>query len=712
MAQLGAAFLESPVEVAVLDRGGIIRQVNEAWRRFARENEAPELAERSVGLNYVELCRTASGPESTAGREAAAGIEAVLSGRLPSFALDYPCNSPTRRRYFRLDVVPVAGGNGGALVTHTKLAEYKRSATPADEVIDMKVRPLDEVVDETGQITEWQTIVRSSLTSGAQRLHTPLAERRDVHGTDGELPPRFVGLLDALADPVALYGTTGRMVRVNRAYVEIFALDRNPEYFSLPTAEQIQILHVRDAVTGRPINLEDLPVTRALRGEALTGASAMDVRVRALDGREVDVSVSANSVYADGQAGGPIVGAFVTLRDVTERRRMERELVAWASRMEATLGSMQDGVTLTDAQGRILLSNPAFTKLFAIGRDPTLLSRSPADRGARLAFAHPDDGRPLTADEMPATQALQGKELAGSHALELHARALDGQELNLSVSAAPLHDGDGHVVGAVAVYRDVTKRRELERERRRMMDLVAHELRHPLAILQIADELIRRDFAPIDMTATDMAPRAIVTSDATRSDKLLEMLDFVSRGIAEMERLVQDLVDAAHMESGHMTLEIAPTDLAELVRRVADEEMRLRGNVIHVEAPKRRVMVLVDWMRMAQVLTNLLTNAYKYSPAGAPVRLRLTRRRGEARVEIHDEGPGIPREAQVHLFERFYRVQGVKAQQGAEGGLGLGLYVCFQVVRLHGGQIGVESTVGHGSTFWFTIPLARKPNGT
>ncbi len=172
-----------------------------------------------------------------------------------------------------------------------------------------------------------------------------------MHGNEGEFPPRFVGLLDALVDPVALYGTTGRVLRVNRAYVELFALDRSPEYFSLPTAERMQTLNVRDVVTGRPINLEDLPVTRALRGEALTGASAMDVRVRALDGREVDVSVSASPVYADGQAGGPIVGAFVALRDVTERRRMERELADWASRMEATLSSMQDGVTLTDAQG-------------------------------------------------------------------------------------------------------------------------------------------------------------------------------------------------------------------------------------------------------------------------------------------------------------------------------------------------------------------------
>jgi signal transduction histidine kinase len=136
--------------------------------------------------------------------------------------------------------------------------------------------------------------------------------------------------------------------------------------------------------------------------------------------------------------------------------------------------------------------------------------------------------------------------------------------------------------------------------------------------------------------------------------------------------------------------------------------MRLHGTMIHIQAPKRRVMAVVDRMRIAQVLTNLLTNAYKYSPANTAVRLRLQRRRGEARVEVHDEGPGIPLEAQAHLFERFYHVPGIKAQQGAGSGLGLGLYLCFRLLQLHGGRIGVESMVGRGSTFWFTLPLVAR----
>jgi signal transduction histidine kinase len=116
-------------------------------------------------------------------------------------------------------------------------------------------------------------------------------------------------------------------------------------------------------------------------------------------------------------------------------------------------------------------------------------------------------------------------------------------------------------------------------------------------------------------------------------------------------------------------------------------------------------------MRIAQVLTNLLTNAYKYSPANAAVWLRLRRSRGEVRVEVTDEGPGIPPEEQPYIFERFYRVPGIKAQQGAGGGLGLGLYLCFHLVQSHGGRIGVDSEVGRGSTFWFTLPLVARAGG-
>jgi PAS domain S-box-containing protein len=415
----------------------------------------------------------------------------------------------------------------------------------------------------------------------------------------------------------------------------------------------------------------------------------MDTVITNQQGRELTLSISGAPIK---DAEGQVVGGVTLFHDVTEHRRMERELAARAGQMEVTLNAMQDGVTLTDEDGRIVLHNPAFARLVALEREPTLLSHSPQERGARLAFCHPDDRRPLTADEMPATQALQGNVVAGSHALEIHACALDGRELDLSVSAAPIRDRDGGIVGAVTVYRDVTEWREHERERVRMMDLVAHELRHPLAIVQMVDGLVRQD-----LTLTDREQAA----------KLCELLDFMDQGVAEMERLVQDLVDAAHLESSHLALDVGPADLAGLVRQVADEQMRLRGNAIQVDVPTRRVMVPVDRMRIAQVLTNLLTNAYKYSPANTPIQVRLRRRRGELCVEVHNEGPAILPEAQAHLFDRFYRVPGTVVLQGPQGGLGLGLYIVRALVEQHGGHIGVQSVAEQGTTFWFTLPLER-----
>ena len=110
-------------------------------------------------------------------------------------------------------------------------------------------------------------------------------------------------------------------------------------------------------------------------------------------------------------------------------------------------------------------------------------------------------------------------------------------------------------------------------------------------------------------------------------------------------------------------------------------------------------------MRISQVLTNLLSNALKYSPPDRPVSVRLQRKKGVARIEVHDDGPGIPPESKPHLFERFYRVPGMKVLHGLSDGLGLGLYIARTLVELHGGKIDVESEERQGATFWFTLPL-------
>ena len=106
-------------------------------------------------------------------------------------------------------------------------------------------------------------------------------------------------------------------------------------------------------------------------------------------------------------------------------------------------------------------------------------------------------------------------------------------------------------------------------------------------------------------------------------------------------------------------------------------------------------------------MTNFLTNALKYSAQDRPVTVRLRKRGDRARLEVVDRGPGLTAEQQQRVFERFYRAPGVEQQAGSGVGLGLGLYICATIIERHGGSLGVESTVGEGSSFWFELPLAR-----
>jgi signal transduction histidine kinase len=138
---------------------------------------------------------------------------------------------------------------------------------------------------------------------------------------------------------------------------------------------------------------------------------------------------------------------------------------------------------------------------------------------------------------------------------------------------------------------------------------------------------------------------------------------------------------------------------------VEEQTLSWPGRAITLTAPPSDVPIEGDAHRLGQVVTNLLTNALKYSPPDAPVEVSLSVDGGDGKVAVHDHGPGLSAEQRNHIWERFHRVPGIKQQSGSGAGLGLGLHIARTVVEYHHGQVGIESAPGRGSTFWFSVPV-------
>jgi PAS domain S-box-containing protein len=226
------------------------------------------------------------------------------------------------------------------------------------------------------------------------------------------------------------------------------------------------------------------------------------------------------------------------------------------------------------------------------------------------------------------------------------------------------------------------------RLRDQFLSIAAHELKTPLTTLLGNVQLMQR--------------RAL--RDGTLPERELRQLRTINEQSSRLLRMVLALLDISRLESGQLSIERVPVDLAALARRVVDEIRPTSvGRGIELVAPAEPLPVVGDELRLEQVLQNLIQNALKYSPGGQPILIQVERRSDRAAMAVTDRGIGIPASALPRLFTRFYRAPNAEAQQ--IGGMGVGLYVVKEIVTLHGGEIGVETEEGQGSTFTIELPL-------
>jgi signal transduction histidine kinase len=242
--------------------------------------------------------------------------------------------------------------------------------------------------------------------------------------------------------------------------------------------------------------------------------------------------------------------------------------------------------------------------------------------------------------------------------------------------------------GALHTVRDVTSQAELLRLKEDFLLQVAHELRTPIAALSATLDLLVED-------ALTMSREELGSMVGTR------------RSALRLEHLVENLLDAGSIEAGTFQIRTMPTSVRSclqealvFVQPLLDSKRQLISTQLHASSDR----VLADPRRTGQVLANLLANASKYAPEDTKVFVATSTKDGYVRVTVRDEGPGIPADEQARLFQRFFRSREVRDQAG---GLGLGLSICRAIVHAQGGEIGIESAVGRGTSVHFTLPKAR-----
>ncbi len=456
----------------------------------------------------------------------------------------------------------------------------------------------------------------------------------------------------------------------------------------------------RDLASLHPGNGETAKkVGELLRTAARQGKSDGIVEHVRKGGRRVPVSAT---ISRREDADGLSIGFVLVARDITAQQRAQAqrlqlieeqaarsEAEAARDRLQQVIDVLPEGIILVDVHGQVFLSNAAADEI--AGRD--LAAPSEALFGD-FGLLHLD-GTPYNPAELPLARIVQNGEVVRGEQLLLP-NATTELQVPVLVNGAPLRDQNGGLHGGVAVFQDISAIKELERQKDAFLAAASHDLKNPLTAIKARAQILQRQ---------------ALRMKGTEGQRVVDGLRAIDGTATRLTAMINELLDVARLQMGRpLLLDRQPTDLAEISRQViAELQPSTDRHDIEIKAPTERVLGSWDRARLERVVSNLVSNAIKFSPEGGRVSLvvRDEERDGEPWValDVHDEGVGIPAEDVPRIFERFYRGSNVA---GAIEGTGLGLTGSRHIVEQHGGHLLVESKQGDGSVFTLLLP-ARAP---
>ena len=349
---------------------------------------------------------------------------------------------------------------------------------------------------------------------------------------------------------------------------------------------------------------------------------------------------------------------------------------------ELVLNSVGEGIIGVDPQGTISFVNPAATRMLGWSMEECSGKSLPA------ILQHVDDTCGTQAPSPLAIPLQDGTEQQVTDAVFCRK---DGTQFPVEYVRTPIREYD-RCLGAVITFKDITERKKIDRMKNEFISTVSHELRTPLTSIRGSLGLVAGGVAGA------IPPQAKT------------MIDIAHKNSERLVRLINDILDIEKIESGKMVFDLKPQELMPLVEQAIEANHAYAeqfGVTIVLRHAKPGAMVNVDADRLTQVLTNLLSNAAKFSPRNAPVEVAVSRRDGALRVAVTDHGPGIPAEFHDRIFQKFAQADSSDTRQ--KGGTGLGLSISKAIVERLGGQIGFTTALGGGTTFYVDLPEWRPP---
>ncbi len=392
------------------------------------------------------------------------------------------------------------------------------------------------------------------------------------------------------------------------------------------------------------------------------------------------------TVIRDGS--GQLSGFAKVTRDLSDRRKAEEQLRESEERLRLLISSIKDyAIFMLDPKGRVMTWNPGAERIKGYQAEEIighLISR----------FYTPED-----LDKGLPQRLLHQAETDGRVEHEGWRVRKDGSRFWADVVISAVRDSNGQLRGFAKVTRDLTERRKMEeglvqlaqtREALRLRDeflsIASHELKTPITTLQLQLESVRERIETLDQRVASKVDRAARSSE-------------------QLAQLVESLLDVSRIASGRFELKLERFDLSESVREVLERfrEAAARAGCELSSRLEGPILGTWDRLRVEQVLTNLLANAIKYA-AKAPIEVSLAREKETAILRIRDRGPGVPEDALPRIFDRFERAASMKHY----GGLGLGLYVVREIVRVHNGMVTAHNVPDGGACFTVRLPLTLR----